>query len=137
MANRDLVSALKPAIALNFAARSAATTVNGNDIDRAGFESIAFYGEYGTWTDGTHTFKIQEADDNGSGAPGTYSDVAAGDQKGSFTAISGAGGSNTLQEVGYQGIKRWVRLCVTTSGATTGAVSGGTVVRGNARSMPA
>jgi hypothetical protein len=112
-------------------------TVNGSDVDRSGYEAVTGYVHFGTWTDGTHTAKFQEADDNGSGAPGAYGDVAAGDLIQAFTAVSAGGGSNTIQEVGYKGVKRWVRLVMTTSGATTGALSEGMVILSHARSLPA
>lgn len=134
---RDITHSLKPVLALAPAAKTA--TGNGLDVDLSGFEAAVFHLVVGTVTDGTHTPKLQEADDNGSGAPGTYSDVAAAGMINSFTALTtGAGnGGSAVQEVGYIGSKRWVRIVVTVSGATTGGVYGATVVLGRARSEPA
>jgi hypothetical protein len=122
--------------ALAPAARSAAATVNGADINRQGFEALLFVLSVGTWTDGTHTYKLQEAPDNGAGAPGAYTDVALTDQVGAFAVVSAAGNSNTTQKVGYIGAQKFVRMAVTTAGATTGAVSGAAALLGSARNLP-
>jgi hypothetical protein len=63
--------------------------------------------------------------------------VAAGDLMQAFSAVSSGAGSNSIQEVGYKGQKRWVRLVMTTSGATTGATSEGMLILGHARNLPA
>lgn len=133
---RDHVHNIKPLPCLAPAVRTNGTA-NGTDIDTSGFESVSASVHFGAYTDGTHTPKLQEADDNGSGAPGTYADVAAAGLIQSFTAVAAAGGANTLQEVGYIGGKRWVRIVMTTSGATSGAASEGSVILGHARSLPA
>lgn len=134
---RDLAHSLKSVLALTPQASTA--TRNGADVDLSGFEAVVFNLLSGTITDGTHTPKLQEADDNGSGAPGTYADVAAASLIGSFSAITtGAGnGGSAVQEVGYIGGKRWVRIVMTVSGATTGGVYGATAVYGKARNLPA
>jgi hypothetical protein len=136
MANKDLYHNSKVGQALAPAARSANSAVNGSDIDTTGFEAILFVLNIGAWTDGTHTPKLQEADDNGSGSAGAYSDVAAGNLLGSFTAVSGAGGQNTTQKVGMVKTKKFARIVLTTSGATTGLVSGATYELGGARNLP-
>lgn len=139
MANKDLYHNQKVVQALAPAAQSANSAHNGSDIDTTGFESVLFVLNVGAWTDGTHTPKLQEADDNGSGSAGAYSDVAAGNLLGSFTAVSGAGQQNAVQKVGYNKYgtsKKFVRIVVTTSGATTGAVYGATADLGGARNLP-
>lgn len=115
-----------------FAPAAQTATVTGADIDLHGYDSATVCVHPGTRTDGTHTPKIQEADDNGSGAAGSYADVAAGDQVGTFAAIA----SNTIQKVAYKGNKKWLRVVVTVSGATTGAVYGATVIRSVAGKNP-
>jgi hypothetical protein len=139
MPGKDLYHAIKVTQALAPAARSANSAVNGTDIDLSGFENALFELNVGAWTDGTHTPKLQEADDNGSGAPGTYADVAAGNMLGSFTAISSAPTASKTYKVGYVKYntnKRWVRIVVTTSGATTGAVFGASALLGGLRNLP-
>src|SRR4051812_29715472 len=125
---RDLKNRVSTAVSIAPAVRTA--TVNGSGVDLQGYEAAMAVVHFGAYTDGTHTPKLQESSDNS-----TFADVAAGDLIGSFTAVSAAGGANTIQQVGYRGSKRYVRVVLTLSGTTTGAGSGATVVRGRARSL--
>lgn len=105
---------------------------NGSDIDRyrnGGYNGLTLELLPGLWTDGTHGFVIEEADDNGSNAPSTYATVAVADllydananaAGGTFTSITAA--TTTVQRIDYIGRKRWVRVRNTISGASTGAV---------------
>lgn len=101
--------------------------VTGSGVDLQGFDSAMVVINPGTITDGTHTPKVQESDDDS-----TYSDVAAADLEGSLAAIA----SNTVQRVGYKGAKRYVRLFVTVAGTTTGGVYGSVVAKGHAHVAP-
>lgn len=105
-------------VSLAPAARTA--TTNGTGVDLQGVRKGWFLYETGAWTDGTHTPKLQESSDNSS-----FSDVAAADLDGSFTAISSSAGQNATQVVGYLGMKRYIRLVVTRSGTTTGMLDAG------------
>jgi hypothetical protein len=96
-------------------------TVNGMGIDLQGYESSAVVFSVGTVTDGTHTPKIQESNDNS-----IWNDVPIVDQEGMLSDLV----SDTNQRVGYKGAKRYVRSVVTTSGATTGAQAASLVLRG-------
>ena len=87
-------------------------TANGTGVDLKGYETAVAVVQFGTWTDGTHTPSLEESDDNSS-----FSAVAAADLEGAFTAVSAGGGSNTIQQVGYKGRKRYVRLSL--RGATS------------------
>ncbi|WP_027930703.1 hypothetical protein [Amycolatopsis thermoflava] len=93
-------------------------TVNGTTIDRWSnpvyFSSVMFVVHTGTVTDGSHAVAVQESD-NGS----AWSAAAAGDVQGTAPTITSANG-NTAYEVGYVGSKRYTRITLTTSGATTG-----------------
>jgi hypothetical protein len=120
---RDLYNRVDAAASLHPAARSA--SANGTGVDLQGYEACEVVVEFGAWTDGTHTPKIQESDDNT-----TFTDVAAADQLGSFTAVSSAAGQNAVQRVGYRGSKRYLRVVMTVAGATTGALSAAQVLRG-------
>ena len=136
-------------------------TINGSDTDTSGYDGAMFYIIPGTYTDGTHTFTIQEAPDNGSGAPGSYAAVAvtdlvtwqatsttvltpvkATDANGNVTgniqpqAISSSA-TNIYQRVGYIGLKRWVRCVVVSTGVTTGASYEVISTLGRPRFMPA
>jgi hypothetical protein len=131
MASRDLTGRLSPALSLAPAART--TSANGTGVDLQGYESATVLFIAGTITDGTHTPKLQESDDNS-----TFSDVAAEKLIGSFSAVTSSSGGNSVQEVGYLGGKRYIRVAVTVSGSpSTGGVYGAVIVCGNPRSMPA
>lgn len=123
---RDLLRTVSNVKSFVPAAQTA--TVTGTGVDLQGFESAVATVNIGTLTDGTHTPKLQESADNS-----TFTDVAAADQIGTFAALA----ANVLQSVGYIGQKRYIRLFVTVAGATTGAVYGGVVTRGDARHLPA
>lgn len=100
-------------------------TVNGLDVDRSpangpAYQDAIFYIDVGLWTDGTHTFKIEEAPDN-AGSPGTYVDPDAAELVGGATlVISDATNDEGQHVLGYRGKERFIRLTVTTTGATTG-----------------
>ncbi|MEW5921573.1 MAG: hypothetical protein AB1796_11640 [Bacillota bacterium] len=125
MANRELVGRVKVMQTLTPAARTA--SANGTGVDLQGFEAVAVAITPGTITDGTHTPVVQESDDNV-----TFTNVAAGSLQGSLSNIA----SNAVQEIGYIGNKRYIRVAVTVAGATTGGVYGAAVVCGRSRSMP-
>lgn len=107
---------------INIAAKTNGTS-NGTGVDAAGYDSVTVTFEVGTRTDGTHVAKIQDSADNSS-----FADVAAADQVGTFAADVT---SNVSQTVAYIGGKRYVRAVLTTSGATTGAIVGASVVLGH------
>jgi hypothetical protein len=118
----DMHRELSPATSLAPATRTSST--NGTGIDLQFSEAAEAEFIVGTITDGTHTPKIQESDDNS-----TYTDVAGGDQIGTLTALA----SNTIQRVAYIGRKRYIRAVVTVSGATSGGVYAAVVQRGHRR----
>jgi hypothetical protein len=124
----DLKNNIATATSLAPAARTA--TANGTGVDLAGFSATAIVVVAGTVTDGTHAIKVQESDDNA-----TFTDVAAGDLDGTAPSLQAAG-SNTVTEIGYRGIKRYIRAVSTVSGTTTGGVYAVLVVRGSARKYP-
>jgi hypothetical protein len=104
------------------AARTA--TANGTGVDIANLGEVTVHFIVGTITDGTHTPKLQESDNNS-----TWSDVAAADQAGTLAALA----SNVNQKVGYLGTKRYVRAVSTVAGATTGGVYSAIAVGGQPR----
>lgn len=129
MASRDIRSRISPAQTLAPAARTA--SANGTGVDLQGFESAAAMFETGVITDGTHTPLLQESDDNT-----TFTNVAAAELQGAFVDVTSVSGGSAVQEVGYLGSKRYIRLATTVAGATTGGVYGATIVRSHARSNP-
>lgn len=124
---RDLHSNLKLiAPSINIAAKTNGTS-NGTGVDMASYEGVEFVFAVGVVTDGTHTPKIQESDDNS-----VFTDVAAADQIGTLAVLA----SNVHQTCGYIGTKRYVRPVITTASATTGAIAGAGVIRGIGRHNP-
>jgi hypothetical protein len=113
---------------INAAAKNATTTSSAVDLTTAEAEATAVLLVVGAWTDGTHTPKIQDSDDNV-----TYADYTP--VVGSFTAISGSGQQNATQLVNYNGGKRYIKVVVTVSGATTGAIYGAYLVQANPRTL--
>ncbi len=108
---------------INSIAPSAYTSsVNGTGIDLSGAldheNEVVFI--VGTISDGTHTPKVQESDDNS-----TWSDVASSGLVGTLSNLA----SNTNQRVKYIGIKRYIRAAVTVSGTTNGGKYAAIVVR--------
>ena len=115
----DVVNSIAPA--------AVTATATGAGVDLQGYDSACVAIVAGTRTDGVHTPKMQESDDDS-----TYTDVAAGDMHGTFAAIA----TGVSQRVGYKGVKRYIRCLSTVSAATTGAVYAAVVIRGNANLRP-
>lgn len=111
------------------AARTA--TANGTSVDLQGYEAALIEIQSGARTDGTHTYSLQESDDDT-----TFTNVAAGDLIGTLPAVAAAGDANKAFQASYIGNKRYIRVVVTVAGATTGAVGGASVVLGSGRHMP-
>lgn len=112
---------------LPVATRTANTTVDGTGIDLGANSGVSYRTAMvvihgGTITDGTHTFEVQESSDNT-----TYTAVAAADLQGTEPSLAAAN-DNELHEVGYIGSKEYIRVSVTTSGATSGGTFGASVV---------
>jgi hypothetical protein len=129
---RDLVNQITVIKNIVVGAKSANAAVNGAAANLANRDYALVVIHVEAWTDGTHTPKMQECATSG----GTYTDVAAGDQIGSFTAITDNTGVGTKQKVGYIGKLGFIRAVLTTSGATTGMVAGADVITGSARKQP-
>jgi len=126
-------------ISVQVASRTANATVNGTGVDMAGtgnfFRSAMLLVVAGGITDGTHTFVLQESDDNTS-----FTNVAAGDLQGTLAALSSGGGAtsgpNTVQRQSYTGSKRYLRATVTTAGATTGGTFGAVILMNQGSGQP-
>jgi len=122
---KDLVARISINQSIAPAAHTADAT--GAGVDHQGFDSACIVVDPGAITDGTHTPKVQESDDDS-----TYTDVAAADLHGTLVDLA----SNTQQKIGYKGIKRYLRAFVTVAGATVGGIYGAQVVLGNAENKP-
>jgi hypothetical protein len=128
MASRDLKSNISVETTLAPQARTASE--NGATVDLLNYEAVTFEAIVGTITDSTHNLTVQESDDGT-----TFTNVAAGDLQGSFSALA----SNANQEVGYIGYKRYVRVNAAVTNVPTGAVGGVyavAVVRGTPKIAP-
>lgn len=137
MARETLYNKILTRLSLTVALRSANATVNGTTVDRAdptggydGFNSAMAVIVTGTITDGTHTVTIQDSDDGSTG----WANAAAEYTQGSGVITSTD--DNVVFEIGYTGPKRYLRLSVTTAGATTGGTFGGVVVLGDPSREP-
>jgi len=107
---------------INIAAKTTGTS-NGTGVDTGGFDAVTVVFEVGTRTDGTHVAKIQDSNDNAA-----FGDIAATEQVGTFAADVT---SNVNQSAVYIGSKRYVRAVLVSSGTTTGAIVGASVVLGH------
>ena len=116
--NVDAVKSIAPA--------TYKTNQTGTGVDLRGYESALAIVYSGVLTDGTHTPKIQESDDDV-----TYTDAAADDLQGTFANIS----AGSIQRVGYIGGKRYIRIFAASSGAT-GAIYGALIMRGLPQHAP-
>lgn len=128
---RDLNNDIKVVTTIEPAASITATTT-GAAVDTAGYRSAVAVIHCGVHTDGTFTPTLEESDASGSG----YTTVAAADLSGSFTAITSAN-DQSIQKVGYLGSKRYLRVVMTETVATTGAFFTASIVLGNPISAPA
>lgn len=129
MAIRDLENALSVAASLNPAARTA--SANGTGVDVQGYGSVMLLVHFGAYTDGTHTPSLEHSNDGT-----TYAACDSNSLNGTLVAVNGAGGANTVQKVGYTGGRRYVRAVLTVTGATVGALSSATIVRGHPAQAP-
>lgn len=100
-------------------------TINGDAVDRKFYESSLILLHIGTYTDGTHAFELQESDDDVS-----YTAVASADILGTaFADLDDASRDDSVESIGYIGTSRYIRMSVTTTGSTTGAVFGVSIVQ--------
>jgi hypothetical protein len=106
--------------AASLAPQARTASANGTGADLAGYRGAICLWVVGTITDGTHTPKLQESNDNA-----TFTDVVAADQEGTFAALA----TGVNQSVGYKGRQRYVRAVITVAGATTGGVYGAAIMR--------
>ena len=130
MAIRDLLRNQLVTQSLSPAARTNGTAT-GTAVDLRGYDAAVVSVSFGTWTDGTHTPSVLQSMDGTS-----YVACAASDLLGTLSAVSGTAGQNTAQQVGYIGNYRFLEVVMTTTGATTGALSTGSVIAGYPHNGP-
>jgi hypothetical protein len=100
-------------------------------VDLRGYDAAMIVVAFGAYTDGTHTPSVQHSADNSS-----YTAVSASELDGALSPVSSAGGANSVQSVGYLGSQRYVRVVMTVSGASSGALSTAQVIAGEPRCAP-
>lgn len=109
-------------------------TVNGTTVDKMYqnnmFRVVFFSVVTAAATDGSHAVTMQDSPDNSA-----WTAVATSDLAGTLPTITSTDG-NKCFDLAYNGSQRYVRLVVTTSGATTGAVIGAVAVMGQGRRTP-
>lgn len=108
------------------------TTVNGETIDRNGFEALEFTFLSGTLTDGTYAIKLQH------GAASDGSDMA--DITDEALVLGSADFASTEDDItkrlGYIGKERYVRAVVTSTSVTSGGTLSATAVLAHAKHKP-
>lgn len=135
MASQDIASSVKVTGAFNPAAALTANAANnGVIIDTQGFESVMVALQSGVITDGAFAYKLQEGDvSNLSDA----ADVATTDYITSFgTGSFALTDDNVTKKIGYRGAKRYVRVVITQSGATTGGFISALAILSAAKNTP-
>lgn len=129
MSRLDIAHDVAAAPTLAPAART--TSATGTGVDLANYDAAVVVVHAGTVTDGTHAVEVQESADDA-----TYTAVSDADLGATEPTLDSTSSDSTI-EIGYHGIARYVRVAVTTSGATTGGVFGATVVAAKPRVKPA
>jgi hypothetical protein len=107
------------------------TAQPGAAVDLKDYHSATVAIDVGVWTDGTHTFEVQESDAAGSG----FGAVAAADLLGTEPVVDGAADDAQVYKIGYLGSKRYIKVVTTENGAT-GCAYGASVIRGTPRVAP-
>ena len=128
---RDLVHNLGISTALA-SQTVTSSAVNGNILDLLGFEGVAIAICSGTITDGSYAVTLTEGDasDLSDGAS-----VAAANILGTLPSFA-ATDDNVTKKAGYIGIRRYIRVTLTPTGATSGGSFSGVVIKGHAADRP-
>lgn len=132
MASRDLYHSSTPVLSISPATVASNTTVTGTAVDTQGYESVYIVGIVGTRTDGTYAFKVQDCDTSG----GSYADIdascyMAGGAPAGVTAaglvVFGLKDVNALAPTIPNQLRRFLKVLLTSTGVTTGALGCGAV----------
>lgn len=115
-------------------------TVSGDTVDKVRtrvsdsavniFQSVNFVILTATLTDGVHTITVEDSDDNSVWGAAAAADTSAA------SVVTASTNDDTQFELGYHGAKRYCRLKVVTTGATTGGILGAVAVLGQAKKTP-
>ena len=125
MANIDIKSNVDVHQSILKAAKTASE--NGTSTEIADYHAVSVIIDAGAWTDGTHTFTVQESDDNSTWAAVADADLFGDDEP----VIDGAADDDQKYRIGYKGNKRYMRVITVVSGTTTGAIYGALILKGS------
>ena len=109
-------------------------TATGSTVDLRGYDGAVVVVSFGTYTDGTHTPSVLQSVDGVTFTPCVYGTDL--DASTNLSAVSSSAGANTTQQIGYIGSQRYLAVVMTTTGATTGALSSAHVIAGYPRNAP-
>ncbi|PZG14426.1 hypothetical protein C1I95_21790 [Micromonospora craterilacus] len=131
----DLISHLAPAQTLRPASQAdPSVPVNGIGVDLANHDSAVVLVDAGTITGAgaSLTVEVQHSDDNSA-----WTAVPDDELTGAEPVITSAN-HQQIHQIGYRGIKRYLRVAITAKAGTTPTLLvGATVVRGKPRRLPA
>lgn len=114
---RDLKNNLSVSQSLAPASRTASANGTGVDLQGKGAAAVVFHP--GAIASGTWTPSVEESDDNSS-----FSAVAAADLEGTLGNLA----ANTIQRVGYKGVKRYIRAVLTTASSPASSLVSAEVI---------
>jgi hypothetical protein len=121
-------------VALPSAARTNAV-VNGTTVDTGifgnDFRTVLFVIQTGVITDGSHAVTLQDSADGSTG----WTAVDSGTIQGALPTIV-ATDDDTVLQFGHSVVRQYLRLVVTTTGATTGGIFAAVAVMSDASSDP-
>lgn len=126
--NTLAVLALQSAARANGAAQGVAVDTN---VFANAFRDVSFVLTAAVVTDGSHVVTLEESDQSGAG----FAAVPADRVVGALPTLAAAN-SNSVLQFGARPTKRYVRVVVTTSGATTGGIFSAAAVLGNGARGP-
>ena len=108
---QDLFNGISVAQSLAPASRTAAG--NGTGVDLQGYDAAVVLLDLGAvgGTTPSFTFQVEESDDNS-----TFTAVADADLQGTEPVVTTS--ENTVREIGYTGIKRYIRAAITAVSGT-------------------
>ena len=115
---------------LAVAALDADATVNGTGVGIGAFNSAMVVILAGTIADGTHTFEVQDSNDNS-----TFAAVANAYLEGTEPVLDDTD-SDTVTVIGYKGTKKYLRVSVTSATTTDGGTFGALVICGDPTRSP-
>lgn len=135
---KDLANSIAVITSLLPATRT--SSANGTGVDLQGFESAVaqiHIGASGDTLSGSVyiSVKLEESDDNSSFTAVAQADVTEGTiTSGVWYVANSAGTASTVQHIGYNGSKRYIRVTHTITGThTNGTPSSAVIIKSNPR----